>query len=96
MLPQCHILNGDALKYQFPKALKGKLIIARECFIEGTTKGDDFDSFFTNRANFICKNYDETEENYFKKFWILTKTARSIFGLNMTFSARLIYGLLLL
>lgn len=66
MLPQYHILNGDALKYQFPKALKGKLIIARECFIEGTTKGDDFDSFFANRANFIYKNYGETEENYLK------------------------------
>ena len=66
MLIQYHILNGDALKHQFPKALKGELIITRECLMVGTTKGDNFDSFFTNRARFICKNYDESQENYSK------------------------------
>ncbi|MCL6218096.1 DUF1835 domain-containing protein [Zunongwangia pacifica] len=66
MLSQYHILNGDALKHQFPKVLPGKSIIARECLVEGTTKGDDFDSFFKNRARFISESHAETEENYLK------------------------------
>ncbi|WBL26503.1 DUF1835 domain-containing protein [Zunongwangia sp. HGR-M22] len=63
---QYHILNGDALKNQFPKAITGKLIIARECLIEGPTQETDFDDFFASRATFICKTHTETEENYIK------------------------------
>ena len=64
MKKEYHILNGDALKEQFPEDIKGTLIIARECLIEGNVDGDTFDSFFNNRAQFISKNYGDTKEAY--------------------------------
>ena len=67
MSAEYHILNGDALKHQFPTAITGDLIIARECLIEGPTQETDFDRFFKKRAEFIAKTYAETEENYLKK-----------------------------
>jgi len=36
---QYHILNGDALKEQFPDRIKGKIIIARECLVDGNVTG---------------------------------------------------------
>ena len=48
MKKEYHILNGDALKELFPEDIKGTLIIARECLIEGNVDGDTFDSFFNN------------------------------------------------
>ena len=53
-----HILNGDALKEQFPTdEIDGHLIICRECLIDGNIKGDSLMEFWDNRASFIEKNY---------------------------------------
>lgn len=34
-----HILNGDALKSQFPEQILGEKIIARECLVDGSVEG---------------------------------------------------------
>lgn len=67
MRKQIHILNGDSLREQFPKKIKGKLIVARECLIEGNVAGDDFNTFFKNRAEFIYQNYNDSKEDYQSK-----------------------------
>ncbi len=53
MLTQCHILNGDALKYIFPVSISGEQIIMRECLIDGDVCGDTLDDFFKVRAKYI-------------------------------------------
>jgi len=52
-----HILNGDALKKQFPKTLKGEVVVARECLVDGDVGGNNLDDFFQRRAHFIAKSY---------------------------------------
>ena len=34
-----HILNGDALKSQFPERILGEIIVARECLVDGPVEG---------------------------------------------------------
>ncbi|WP_425389921.1 DUF1835 domain-containing protein [Ekhidna sp.] len=52
-----HILNGDALKDQFPNEIEGEIIVARECMIEGPIKEKDLKLLFQSRANFIADSY---------------------------------------
>ncbi|MEO1259528.1 MAG: DUF1835 domain-containing protein [Bacteroidota bacterium] len=59
-----HILNGDALKEQFPKNIAGELIIARECLMEGNVAGDDLATFWRNRAGYLLK-YTENNRSYY-------------------------------
>jgi len=55
---QHHILNGDALKEQFPTdKIEGHLIVCRECLIDGDITGDSLMEFWDNRAAFIGKMY---------------------------------------
>lgn len=60
-----HILNGDALKHQFPEdKIPGELIVTRECFVEGPVKPKSKDQFFKQRAEFIAEAYgDHDYEN---------------------------------
>ena len=61
-----HILNGDALLDKFPAdILTGKIIIARECLIDGPVTGDTFEDFCQTRASFIHETYDEEMDAYF-------------------------------
>lgn len=63
-----HILNGDALKEQFPASIPGKLIIARECLVDGNVQGETLEVFFKNRAEFLTNSYDiGSDLEYFKK-----------------------------
>lgn len=62
-----HILNGDALKYQFPKQIEGQVIVARECLMDGDVSGDTLDDFFNTRANFISSDFGESKQAYFDK-----------------------------
>lgn len=41
MTKQYHILNGTALKEQFPKQIPGERIIAKECMVDGSVNGND-------------------------------------------------------
>ncbi|MCJ8318055.1 MAG: hypothetical protein MJK12_00370 [Colwellia sp.] len=65
-MTQVHILNGDSLKYQFPKDIIGEIIIMRECLVDGDIQGKNLDEFFVNRANFL-ESYDEVPKGaYFE------------------------------
>lgn len=62
-----HILNGDSLKKQFPEEIKGEIIIARECLVDGDVKGDNWDEFFGVRSRFISKSYGNyTSQDYYR------------------------------
>ncbi len=63
-----HILNGDALKKQFPQTIPGKVIVARECLVDGPVQGGNLSEFFKVRAQFISENYAGfTEQDYFQE-----------------------------
>ena len=62
-----HILNGSALKQQFPKQISGELIITNECLVEGNIHGTCLQDFYNNRAKFISKTYKVTQQSYFDK-----------------------------
>lgn len=77
---QYHILNGDALKLQFPSSIDGEIIIARECLVDGNVQGNDFESLMRSRASFIGQYPECTSEDYnlksvpeFKKIIALNK-----------------------
>lgn len=65
MKSQYHILNGDALKVQFPEVLKGNIIVARECLI-GDVQGKNLEQFFHTRAQFISNFEDYNYDDYFQ------------------------------
>ena len=68
MSKQYHILNGDALKEQFPGGIEGEKIIARECLVDGDVKGDDLTELYHSRAQFISNTYDGySEEEYYEE-----------------------------
>ncbi|WP_375559956.1 DUF1835 domain-containing protein [Bernardetia sp. OM2101] len=65
---QYHILNGDSLKEQFPKTIKGKIIIAREALVDGNVEGESLEEFYETRATFISSHYaGYSKEDYFEK-----------------------------
>lgn len=64
MNPQYHILNGDALKSQFPESIKGERIVMRECLVDGDVQGKTFDEFFNTRAKFIQNTYSDSDSEY--------------------------------
>lgn len=65
---QYHILNGDALKAQFPTNLAGELIILRECLVDGPVEGNNIEELLATRATFISQHYEGiTAAEYYKK-----------------------------
>jgi hypothetical protein len=63
-----HVLNGDSLKEQFPKELKGQLIVARECLVDGEVKSDHLEDLFQIRSKFIAGLHpDYSIEEYYSK-----------------------------
>jgi hypothetical protein len=63
-----HILNGDALKSQFPKQIFGKKIIARECLVDGSVEGISLSELYETRWQFLNDNYgDCSKEIYYCK-----------------------------
>lgn len=65
---QYHILNGDSLKNQFPESIKGEIIVARECLVDGNVQGKNLEELFYTRAQFISNNYQGyTEQDYYDK-----------------------------
>lgn len=61
-----HILNGDALREQFPKNIKGEIIVCREALVDGDISGKTLETFFENRANFFIEFYGEIRDSYYK------------------------------
>ncbi len=64
MPQQYHILNGDALKEQFPQKITGEIIVARECLVDGDISGDSLEELFVSRAKFIGEHYGATAQEY--------------------------------
>lgn len=60
-----HILNGDALAYNFP--FDNEIITCRECLVDGDLSGEDLASFFNSRAAYISGTFGEKPETYFEK-----------------------------
>ena len=48
-----HILNGDSLKAQFPKTVKGAQIVCRECLVDGHNYPLDLQELFKVRAAYL-------------------------------------------
>lgn len=67
MRKQVHILNGDVLKDRFPATILGRLLICRECLVEGNVEGENLEQLFINRAKFIQENYGASESEYYDK-----------------------------
>lgn len=66
-MKQYHILNGDALKSKFPKNIKGEILVARECLVDGDVRGNNLVDLFNTRAQFLSNTYKGcTKEEYFK------------------------------
>lgn len=65
---QYHILNGDALKQQFPNEIEGERIVARECLVDGDVRGESLEELYQNRAQFLSSAYgDGSIEEYYQK-----------------------------
>lgn len=64
MQKEVHILNGDALRERFPESLKGEVIVARECLVDGPVSGDDLGSLFATREKYLSSSYSDVELDY--------------------------------
>lgn len=63
-----HILNGDALKNQFPiDTVFGELIVARECLVDGLVGGETLEEFFATRAKTLVDLYGPLDIDYYEK-----------------------------
>ena len=61
---QIHILNGDALKQQFPGNIKGEKIVARLCLVDGPVEISELDTMLQNRAVYIEQAYHIERSDY--------------------------------
>ena len=61
---EVHILNGDALKMQFPKSIEGTLIVIRECLADGDVAGNTVAELIEARIAFFKQAYQVSEESY--------------------------------
>ena len=66
MLPNYHILNGDALKERFPSGIRGTQLVARECLVDGPVRGQDLMSFYATRAAYLSEQYGGTPAEYYE------------------------------
>ncbi len=66
-MKEFHILNGDALKEQFPDYLNGELIVARECLVDGNVSAHSLNQLFEVRASYLNKTYDSEMGFYQQK-----------------------------
>ncbi len=65
-MKEFHILNGDALKEQFPDSVSGEIIVARECLIDGPVSGETLEDFFSVRSNYLNHQYSGVQPDYSK------------------------------
>jgi len=67
MQKRIHILNGDALKGNFPAAVGGELIVLRECLVEGDATGNNLNEIFESRKRFFARVYNISPMEYAEK-----------------------------
>lgn len=61
-----HILNGDALREQFPQDIGGQYIIFREMLMDGPLSLSLDDDFLAQRENFLSP-YDSPEDKFYRR-----------------------------
>lgn len=52
-----HILNGDALRLQFPSELLGTAFVMRECMVDGPVAGATLPALYETRADYLHQTY---------------------------------------
>lgn len=63
-----HILNGDALKEQFPTdQISGELVVMKECLVDGNVAAESLDEFIDVRAETLEELYQFSKEEYYEK-----------------------------
>ncbi|MEP1095284.1 MAG: DUF1835 domain-containing protein [Cyclobacteriaceae bacterium] len=63
-----HILNGDALKGQFPaNSITGEIIVARECLVDGDVSGETLQELIESRVASMHEMYGTSREGYLQK-----------------------------
>lgn len=63
---EVHILNGDALTERVKvTGINGKIIITRECLIDGPVHSSSIENFWEQRAEFISKTFNGSKEYYY-------------------------------
>lgn len=63
-MKEFHILNGDALKEQFPDSLKGELVVARECLVDGDVSANSLEELFEIRTSYLSETYSSENDFY--------------------------------
>ena len=61
-----HILNGDALREQFPQDIYGHRIIFREVLMDGPLSASLGEALFVKREKFLSQ-YDAPEEDFYRR-----------------------------
>ena len=61
-----HILNGDALKDQFPSDLEGHIIIMREALVSGPIQAVSLAEFYELRSKYLLEAFGPSELDYQK------------------------------
>ncbi len=61
-----HVFNGDALKEQLAGEFD-KVIVARECLVDGPVAATNLEMLWGERAAFLTKNYGGEINSYFDK-----------------------------
>ncbi len=59
-----HVLNGDALREQFPSNLEGEIIVFRECLVDGPVSAATEEAFYEQRAEFLVSSYGASSQEY--------------------------------
>ncbi len=60
-----HVLNGDALVERFSALkLRGQMVVARECMIEGDLSGSTLQAFYEGRAAYLERTYKDPGKSY--------------------------------
>ena len=62
-----HILNGDSLREQFPTAISGEIIVAKECLVDGNVSGESLEDLYKNRIAFLQQAYQSPIKKYHDK-----------------------------
>ncbi len=63
---QIHILNGDALKEQFPD-IPGEVLVMRECLMDGPVKSQTIEQLYHLRSDYMSGHYDGiSREDYYR------------------------------
>ncbi len=62
-----HILNGDALRVQFPQDIYGQQIVFREMLMDGPLSASLDEALFVQREKYLSQ-YDASQEDFYRSY----------------------------